>query len=119
LPQKNEHLDKSLATEKLARSLDLQEAVNVDWVIIMLFYAALHYIEAYFAQSGMHSRDHKQRDSSINGDPKLRPIYKEYGSMKAYSINARYFVQTFTPSDVAKVNGKFAAIKTHVTSLLS
>lgn len=66
----------------------------------MLFYSALHRIEAYFATRGVHSANHTIRDDHINNDTNTRPFYKTYRRMKSYSMNARYTAISFTVTDV-------------------
>jgi hypothetical protein len=104
--------------ERLAVSLDLADPVQIDWAVIILFYSAVHQVEAYFATTGKHSKNHKHRDSGIEGDRNVRPIFKDYGFMKAYSVNARYLMPIFTSTTVDNVKKRLDNIKAHVAPLL-
>jgi hypothetical protein len=55
VPSKEDHLNRAQDNERLAGSLDLNSAINVDWAITILFYAALHYVDAYLAIKPAHS----------------------------------------------------------------
>jgi hypothetical protein len=90
----------------------------LDWAIVLLFYSALHQVEAYFATKGRHSKDHKQRDSSVPTDPNTRPIYRAYGRMKIDSLNARYFAISFNSQTVAKNKANLHTIKAHLARFL-
>ena len=57
----------------------------------MLFYAALHYVEAFFSLTGVHSADHRTRDSNLCKRSETMQIYDEFSELKNISTNARYF----------------------------
>lgn len=118
MPIKQRHLDKSNLNEQLARSFDLSQSIQIDWAIVVSFYSALHIIEAYFATKGKHCKDHRQRDSAIQNDLNTRPIFREYGFMKTYSINARYLDLQFSPEIVQKMLARLETIKSHLSPLL-
>ena len=118
MPLKREHLDKSEAAENLGLSLDQTAPGALDWAIVLLFYSALHQVEAYFATKGLHSKDHRRRDSSVANDPNTKTIYRAYGRMKIDSLNARYFAVSFSSQTVAKNKADLEAIKTHLARFL-
>ena len=119
MPRKEDHLAKARHDEAFASSLPLNTTPYLDWVITALFYAALHYVEAYFATQKIHSADHRARDSAIRRDTKLRAIYVDYSELKNFSINARYYMTSFAPADITKsLRPHLEAIKKLVSLLL-
>ena len=85
----------------------------------MLFYAAMHYVEAYLAKSSVHLRSHTTRDNAISRDGALRKIFREYSDLKYFGYNARYEVSGFKANDVTNVALKhYSTIKNHLTPLL-
>lgn len=103
----------------MALSLSLDTQSKIDWAMVMLFYAAMHYVEAYLARSGVHMRSHTTRDTVMSRDATLRRIYKEYAELKFFAYNARYEFLGFKPADVTEnAAPKFAAIKSYLTPLL-
>lgn len=85
----------------------------------MTFYAAVHYVEAYFALTGEHSRTHAVRDRRMNHDPNLSAISTEYGFLKFYSLSARYDFVSFSPSDLTDRALPFLSrIKAHLRPML-
>ncbi len=121
MPLKQEHLDKSVHAEHLALSLDIGVPGAIDWVITILFYSALHQVEAYFATKGIHHAGHGGylgRDTSVQNDTGTNPIAKAYFRMKIASINARYNAMTYSPEKIMKMKADLDAIKTHIAPLL-
>ena len=90
MPQRHEHLLRAQEDEALAHSLDLNRGVCVDWAITMLFYSALHYIDAYLVFSGSRPRNHQLRDRVIENNGSLSPIWNDNRRLKDLSQAARY-----------------------------
>jgi hypothetical protein len=119
LPQKHEHVAKAKHDEEFVNSLDVSTTPYLDWAITALFYAALHYVEAYFATMKRHSPDHRTRDSAIRRDSRIGGLYNDYSELKNFSINARYYMTTFTPRDLtAHLLPCLANIRTRITAFL-
>jgi hypothetical protein len=100
MPPRDDHLAKAEHNERFAQHFDLATTPYRDWVVTSLFYSAVHYVEAYLATRGQHSTDHRVRDSQIYRDANLTQIYNEYNDLKNDSINARYYLYQFTPTEV-------------------
>lgn len=121
MPLTPEHLAKSSAVETLALSMDVSKPGAIDWAITMLFYSALHQVEAYFAKQKIHHGGHggtSGRDSSIENDPYTNGISQTYQRMKTASINARYNVMTYTPAKITAMKKDLDTIKAHIAPLL-
>lgn len=119
MPQKHEHVAKAKHDEGFVSSLDLSTTPYVDWAITGLFYAALHYVEAYFAAMRRHSPDHRTRDSAVQRDSRIKGIYNDYSELKNFSINARYYMIPFSESDLRKnLLPRLANIKARILPLL-
>ncbi len=92
-----------------------------DWAVTGIFYAALQYIEAYFAHQvhPLHPPTHVIRDSHIHGDPRLNPIYVDYRQLEDESRDARYDASvTFTQADVTRTRTYLERIKAVVIPAL-
>jgi hypothetical protein len=90
----------------------------IDWALIMMFYAAMHYVEAYLANFGVHLKSHTARDSYIGKETKLRQIFVDYQDLKFYGYNARYEMVKFVASDFTNAAQSLAKIKAYLTPLL-
>jgi hypothetical protein len=92
-----------------------------DWAVTGIFYAALQYIEAYFANQKppIHPPTHVIRDSYIHADPKLSKVYVYYRQLEDESRDARYDASvTFTQADVTRTRTYLERIKAVVVPLL-
>ena len=92
-----------------------------DWAVTATFYAAVHYVEAYFAKCKppIHSTLHKTRDSSIQRDPVLKPLYSTYRELENQSRNARYEAHIpFTQAEVTESASNLAELKKVLVPLL-
>ncbi len=102
----------------LALSMGLENQAKIDWVLIMLFYAAMHYVEAYLATVGQHIRSHTTRDNIVGRDKKLRKIFNEYQDLKFFGYNARYEVMGFTATNVSESKESLRAVKGYIQTIL-
>lgn len=119
MPTKDQHVTKADGNAELALSLALDNQTKIDWALTILFYAAMHYVEAYLAKANVHLRSHTTRDNAISRDSSLRKIFKEYADLKFFGYNARYEVFGFKTTDVTDKAAKhYATIKAHLTPLL-
>ncbi len=119
MPTKAEHQRKAEHDERFVSSLDVATTPYLDWAITALFYSGLHYVEAYFATRGVHSADHRTRDSAVQRDVSIKQLYNDYSELKNFSINARYYMVAFTPDDVRDLQGRLESIRRHITPYLT
>jgi len=100
-------------------SLSLDNQTRIDWALVILFYAAVHYVEAYLAVSNQHLRSHAARDNVIGRDGYLKRIYMEYQDLKFYGFSARYEACAFRAEDVTGIAAKaLQTIKSHLSPKL-
>ena len=119
MPNKDEHLRKAQEDEEFVASRNVAERSHLPWAVTALFYAGLHYVEAYFAAAyNFHSSDHRTRDSAIQRDVRMKKLYVDYNELKNYSINARYYMVRFNEQDIRDLQPHLDAIRTHVQTLL-
>jgi hypothetical protein len=91
VPIKNSHLAIAHDNERLVGQLNLDSPPVRGWASTIAFYAALHYVEAFFSLSGVHSADHRTRDSNLCRFSETMQIYDEFCELKNVSTSARYF----------------------------
>jgi len=116
VPSRAIHLAKAESNEQL--SLELLNGPTLDWSATVLFYAALHLIEATLAPQA-HTQSHVERDRRIRQHPQLRAIYFSYRDLKLFSLKARYDCHVFTVSDVQRLHAvEYQALKNHLRPIL-
>ncbi|MBM4033487.1 MAG: hypothetical protein FJ291_17125 [Planctomycetes bacterium] len=59
-----------------------------DWAVTALFYAAVHYVDAFLHPR--HPADHGTRNHLIRTSPLLQPLYVKYRRLQDRSQDARY-----------------------------
>lgn len=118
MPSLEEHLRKANGNEAFADSIKASSQSEIDWKLIVLFYAAMHYVEAYLAKSQTHLRSHTTRDGYVTREANLKKIRTEYNHLKYFGYNARYEIDGFTTRDVAAAVAHFATVKARIAPLL-
>jgi uncharacterized protein (UPF0332 family) len=117
VPDAAQHLNRAAENELLARSLDFEKGVEVDWAIVMLFYSAVHYIDSVLAVKNRHPKDHTSRDSAIENHGTLSAVYNDYRRLKDGSREARYEIPNYHKSQFPQFDRRFNKIKNFITSL--
>lgn len=89
-----EHLNAAARNQRLAHALlgimDIQPA-PYDWAVVIGFYAAVHYVNAYlWEQLGYEPRNHYDRISWVNRVKDLQPAARSYNLLFDYSLKVRY-----------------------------
>lgn len=119
MPTKEQHIQKAADNEGFAGKMDTASQISVNWKLIILFYVAVHYVEAYLAKHmDVHLRSHQTRDSYIAKEANLRKVGKAYMHLKFYGYNARYEPDQFTAKDVTDALAYLATVKGAISPLL-
>ncbi|MYC36576.1 MAG: hypothetical protein F4X66_06640 [Chloroflexi bacterium] len=88
-----------------------------EWEITTLFYAALHYANAFLATRGHDPGNHARRNELIVN---LTNVGQDYHDLYRLSLNARYRGISYTPHRVDEIkSGPFHRVKEEVLALLS
>ena len=118
MPLKDNHLKIAKSNEDFSREL-LSEGKNLDWAVTVIFYSAIHYVEAYMATQDQHSGSHRMRDSEIGRDTNLRPLYDDFNDLKNDSIQCRYQGYTFPLNEInSRIQQSFDVVRSHILGLL-
>ena len=123
MPSVSEHLEQAERNESLYKDLcRLFTSVPnyTEWEVVVLFYAALHYVDAWLTRSeDIHPRNHAQRLGLVRTNNALRPISDEYRRLYRMSVLARYEMERPSLRETRRIEmNEFAAIKRHIRSLL-
>src|SRR5436190_1107343 len=86
--------------------------------IVLAFYSALHWVDAYLARNLKHPQSHVEREDAIRHSP-LQSIWDQYRTLSDRSEDARYRLKQFTQNQARSLfDAELAAIKSQVTRLL-
>lgn len=94
------HFSKGDHNEKFFNSFDLDKTTFRDWVVVGIFYTAIHYYEAYFAKSNRHTRSHETQDNWISNDKKISSTYDDYRELKQHRWKASYQAYNFKAEEI-------------------
>lgn len=86
MPTRAEHEEKAQAIEQLLPLFDVGQVTHADWIAVISFYAALHWLDAYFVQQRLHTSNHRERNRAAHH----LPIWGEYHELYVVSRIARY-----------------------------
>ena len=100
MPDSAAHVAQAATNEALAQQL---EASYAEWALTAHFYAALHYVEAYFFDNAtstqpQHYLAHGKRDQGVA--QRLQPRHNGYLTLKDSTQDARYECMVFATVDV-------------------
>jgi hypothetical protein len=88
VPSYQDHLAQARANTALYEKLR-DNGLTPEWQAVLLFYAAVHYVEALGDVDGHHSHNHAERESYIKANhPK--EFWTLYDQLKQESLKARY-----------------------------
>ena len=117
---KKTHLAQAAHNEALVEFLD--GTPYTDWSATATFYAALHFIQAYFLSKNPPEdpQSHGVRDAAIDNDKFLQQIRNHYRDLQDLSEAARYYGSKPTASELKTgVASYLAAIKKHLKQYIS
>lgn len=118
MPNLDDHLSAARNNERFSEDL-IAERRYLDWAVTGMFYAAIHYVEAYLSLRTEHSLSHRMRDSEIASDPKLINIFDHYSDLKNDSTQSRYECHIFPVQEVvSRIQPNLVTIKNHISGLL-
>lgn len=85
--------NRDLATELL---LTQMRTPPFDWAVVIAFYAAVHYVNAYLWErdNRYDPGNHKNRSAKVRTLPNLRPIRGQYRRLNGLAYDVRY-VETY------------------------
>ncbi|WP_263411098.1 hypothetical protein [Terriglobus tenax] len=108
-------MQKAQGNETFAAALATDSPVRIGWKLVAIFYAAVHFVEAYLAKTlNQHVKSHTTRDGYLSREANLRKVRTEYGHLKYYGYNSRYEMDVFTVDDVAEAEKYLVKIKTEI-----
>lgn len=135
MPTFEEHRQKCDTAKSAQLALQTADSSeHADWIVITVFYQALHWVDAFFALYDYHPTAHGMsydeeggvtdpgRNEAIRKHRDLSPIRHSYFNLYDASIDARYEPETYKddPDEVeALLEEDLALIVRHINELIS
>ena len=118
MPDLNNHLHFADNNEQFSQDL-VSDQRHLDWAVTIMFYAAVHYVEAYFAMNNIHHDSHAKREGIIRRDRRLRIIYTAYRELKDDSEDTRYRCHIFPGTEVVtRIQPTLVTIRNYISGFL-
>jgi hypothetical protein len=116
VPNRRSHVAKFRHNERLSRTLE--GTPNNDWAVTLLFYSALHLVDACLAPA-QHPKRHADRRNLAANNPLLQPIWAHYRVLEDRSQEARYDCIRFSDQRVRDLRSQhFEPLKRHLSRIL-
>ena len=101
------------------RNAALIPVQDPDWTIVVAFYAALHLIEAYWAESGVHLQNHRARNDAIRTVSVFSAVQRRYLTLYEKSRTARYDCRPFVREQAEEaIRFLYEPFRAHLCALL-
>lgn len=96
MASKTFHINKAERNEQFYQSHNLRVSLFAEWAVVVLFYTAMHYVDAVLAQEvGLSPQfrqphAHTDRNAGVAKSSTLRPVASMYMNLYHRSRDARY-----------------------------
>ena len=115
MPEQSEHIAAAEANTQLATTL---LDMSPTWSIVVTFYSALHWVDAFLATYPLHPENHVERNYYVGLSP-LAPIFPSYIRLSNHSREARYDLRAFTRAEASqRLTVDLARVRDHIQSLI-
>lgn len=119
------HIRKAERNEDFFQSSDLRASSFNEWGVVVLFYGAVHYVDAVLAQEFnlptgcQHPHEHSERNTGVAQSLRLNTIYGKYKRLHDRSRDARYNCISFAAGTLSDLETTcFEPIKSCVRTSL-
>ncbi|OGO22484.1 MAG: hypothetical protein A2Z28_05255 [Chloroflexi bacterium RBG_16_51_9] len=119
------HVEKARRNEDFFNSYGLSKSQYNEWGVTVLFYAAMHLIDAVLSQDNSvpgnvrNPKDHITRNWGVGQSTSLNAIYTQYFNLYERSREARYGIISFPDGFLNKLEStNYASVKSHVKAIL-
>lgn len=118
MASKQEHLSKASDNQAFVESLETTDRAQREWGLIIRFYSAVHYIEAYLSVVSRESTGHADRRRLIRERPELAAIEAPFQDLYNLAWAARYLCLPCPLRDVLTAHDILIAVRQHIQGLL-
>ena len=120
MPADTFHVTKAERNEQFCHNCNLKQSQYHEWTVVVLFYSAMHYIDAVLYNEHQLIRDHRnprshiKRKIAVSKSSKLAPVASLYLDLYDRSLDARYKQISFPSNTLSDIEQKyFQPIRKH------
>lgn len=119
LPNNDAHFSKGQENQRFAEGIQADAGrCEREWGVIIRFYAALHFIEAYLSTKSAGTTSHTARRRAIRTRTELARLEDPYNDLYNLGSNARYLVLPCPTEHVFKAHELLLKIRKEIEGLL-
>jgi CHAD domain-containing protein len=113
MPGKDQHLTQISRLESFLKQLDSPEQPYKEWVVIVWFHIAIHYVDAFLAadRDWKQIDGHSDRTAKMGSCPATRAIIEDYHRLYKEAKQARYECTEFTKYDLDAVRPLYESVR--------
>lgn len=116
-PSTEAHLRAARKNKALANTL---LDTDHEWAVVVAFYSALHFIQAYFVAQNLKPNTHAARENYIGRLRELQPVHGTYRKLQTRSEWVRYTLDPVSRAEATYIATKdLQEIEDHVLQLLT
>ena len=117
VPSRVQHITKADGNPAFALLLKLDQQPNIDWALVALFYAAMHYVEALPCSGDSSQEPRDARQIHRQGIPPAEDISRIPAS-QVFWVQRALEVIGFTAQDVTEAAQDYEKIRAHIAPRL-
>ncbi len=117
MPSKKKHIEQYKKNKSLANSKYMKQTQFKDWRIVIIFYAAMHYLDSSYADVNNHPKTHKKRKEFLDMTPQYDEIIDEYDNLEMLSRKSRYDCIQILDNEVTDALINLTSIEKFVSKL--
>ncbi len=119
MPRRDEHLRQADRFEAFLRQISVPTQPYKEWVVIVWFHIALHYVDAFFATKGFPQVEgHSDRWTKLARYPETQAIYESYERLYKEAKEARYEGGEYTPIDLQSIERLYNQVRSAMRAAL-
>jgi len=113
------HLRQADRFENFLKQINTPAQSYKEWVVIVWFHIALHYVDAFLALNGIDAVEgHTGRWPKLTAFPETRAIYDVYEQLYKDAKEARYAGGEYTPLDLVPIEGRYNQVRSAMRKAL-
>ena len=119
MPGRDDHLRQADRFEAFLRQINVPGQAYREWVVIVWFHIALHYVDAFLATRGTAQTDnHNDRWAKMANHAETRAISDEFHRLYKDAKEARYEGGEYTPMDLEPIERLYLRVRTAIRQAL-
>lgn len=117
MPSREKHIKQYIENKSLANSNCLKQPQYKDWRIVIIYYAALHFLDSTYAELGWHPTTHEKRKKFLDRTPEYTDIIDDYENLEMLSRKSRYNCVKVKDSEVNEALENLEAVEKFVNQI--